>query len=688
MVDRLFQRAGWVAVLGCCVALPAHATRVFTGPVASGATFHIEVPDGWHSGDPLVLYQHGLSFDPVGSDPGAGPLRDAMLADGYAIAASSYRQRGWAMFTAMDDNRDVLAIFRRDVGEPGELLPFGGSLGGLVALELAEQYDFRDRIKGVLAVCPPAAGARAWDAAFDVRLGYDSICAGVGGGELPRGDAPLNWAYNLDDIPASFSNVLDTGEVLRALVRVTQCTGLALPASLRTNGMRDRLARLKTFSGISDEDFLALNLGYSTFVMSDLVRAPDKLASRNPFDNLAVDYGADVNAGIQRVSADPLAALDFRAVSDLRGNVGSAKVLSLHTSGDALVIPANQSVLRQRIPAAQLLSGIVHEDEPSHCGFTDAEGDAAWKTLKDWKGGGPKPDMSTLQQTCIASGASGSDCRFDADAVVPVFDSKVRPRTNTPAPIDARYSGDWFDPSRNGEGVAIEMLSDRQALVYFFTYPPAGSIHTQAWVNGVGEVYGNGIVVAPAYSYSGDASSDGSAQPWGRMSLAFDDCTHGHLRWEGPANFGTREVPLVRLTGLSGLGCNNAATATVPSQASGSWFDPSHAGDGFHIEQLDATHVLAQYYRGNRAGTWLTGVGVGNVAQGVDVDMYRSGGAHFGAAFDPAEVTQTPVGRIHLSLNCDRGSASMDATAAAAIGATQLDLVRITRPAGVLPCPS
>ena len=131
----------WGIVFACaCVCLPAGAAREWTGTTSEGARYRIMAPDGWRDGDTLVMYQHGLDFAPTRELPGLGPLRDVMLDQGYAIAASSFRQRGWALFHAVEDNRDLLEVFEREVGHPGEMLPFGGSMGGLIALRLAESH--------------------------------------------------------------------------------------------------------------------------------------------------------------------------------------------------------------------------------------------------------------------------------------------------------------------------------------------------------------------------------------------------------------------------------------------------------------------------------------------------------------------------------------------------------------------
>ncbi len=413
-----------------CDAVAQSAVQEFTGTTQSGAWYHIELPPGWKSGGALVMYQHGLDFKDASSPPDLGPLSSVMLGEGYAIAASSFSQRGWALFSAIEDNRELLDVFEGIAGPPGEIVPFGGSLGGLITLKLAEAPGFPP-VHGAFALCPVAAGSRAWDAAIDLRLAYDVVCKGAG--NLPTGAQPLPWALNLNQIPDNLSDLSDQIQVAKALLPLNQCTGISLPKSLRNDAMQRRLKELMTFAHITDEDFFLTNVAYSVFVLSDLVRAPDKLGDRNPFTTAGVNYSSDpvIDSGIVRISADPTAAAAFRAASDFEGAVGTAKILSMHTSRDQLVIPSNQEFIRKALPADQLTSAIVDEDTPTHCGFTAAEGLAGWEALRAWKDGAPQPDVAGLQQACstiAASGTAAGPCRFDPDAQIVPFDSIVRPR--------------------------------------------------------------------------------------------------------------------------------------------------------------------------------------------------------------------------------------------------------------------
>lgn len=665
---------------------PAAAVRELHGQAASGAYYSIAVPDSWRAGDGLVLYQHGLNFA-ADVDPGLGPLRDIALQQGYAIAGSGFSSRGWALLRAVDENKELLEIFRRDVGNPGELVPFGGSMGGLIALKMAEDRELNPLIKGVLALCPPVAASRAWDSGLDVRLAYDVVCADVDHGDLKTGAEPYPWAYNLNDIPDDLDNLELDPDVRSALLSVTVCTGITLPQIIRTNGMRERLARLQRITGIQDERFLLTNIAYSTFVMSDLLRAPDKMGGRNPFGNIGAMYAdADLDARIRRVAAQPAAAVEFNWHSDYRGDIGNARILSLHTSGDQLVIPQHQYVLRERTAPAQLVSAVVRETQPSHCGFSEREGLVAWEALQRWKGGGPKPSVAQLQQGCLSTAADG-ECRFDESYVPATFDSRVPPRA-APVSVDARFSGSWFDPARSGEGIALEILDGGRAIVYFFTFSPNGTQPRQAWLVGDGRIVPGGIAFDTVY-HRPSRPDGGAVSPdpsdWGRLFIGFSDCNSGELRWEGPPGWGRKTVPLTRLTALEGLGCADSGSA--PAQASGSWFDPSRGGSGFHVEQLDDNRFLVMYYGAPGSSDfvgWASGVAVGDLAAGATVSMATVGGTAFGDDFDPGAVVNQPDAlSLRLQLGCNSGSATLTQAGATP---TALNLQRLTTLNGVTPC--
>ncbi len=668
-------------------ALAAHAERDFSGTTASGAYYQIAVPDGWKAGDSLILFQHGLSFDPPAPNPDLGPLKALQLSEGYAIAASSFRQRSWALFSAPDDNADLLAAFKQQVGVPGAIIPYGGSLGGLIALKLAEDPRFAP-VPGVYSACPPAAGSRVWDTAIDLRLAYDVVCHGAG--DLPTGKQPYPWAYNLDDIPDNLSDLEDQALLIPTLIPLNRCTGVNLPQELRNGAMKRRLAQLMDLAHISSEKFFVTNAGYAIYALSDLVRAPDKLNNSNPFTTVGVDYNdATLNSDILRIQADPFASLYFRWASDFRGDIGGAKVISVQTSQDQLVIPANQYTLRQTLPSTQLTSAIVNETTPTHCGFSLAEGVSGWEALRRWIAGGPQPSVNDLQAGCYSASAAGASgaCRYDASIVPPSFDSQVRPRPASTAPnVDAHYSGQWYDPARSGEGIEIEVLDSRLAYVAMFTYPPTGGSGVQAWLTGVGEVLGNGIEFPDMLLQTPDGKGGLNTQHWGRLGVSFDSCEQGSMRWDGPPQWGSMTVPIRHLLHLDGLGCGDATPA--PAQPSGAWYDSRFYGTGFLFEQIDPMTMSATYFGVDSAGNqvWLTGIGTRTDDGSFDIDLIQPIGTHFGTAFDKTQVIRAPMGKLtHLVLGCNTGTAQFGWGSANPALST-LSLKRITNIAGVATC--
>ncbi|MEO1087649.1 MAG: hypothetical protein AAFY88_25725, partial [Acidobacteriota bacterium] len=91
------------ALYGCLLALlliatPLWAQTTVNGQTETGAFYTFIVPDGWQPANGLVIWNHGFDLNPVSANPDLGPLRDLHLSQGYAVAASSYSQIGWALF--------------------------------------------------------------------------------------------------------------------------------------------------------------------------------------------------------------------------------------------------------------------------------------------------------------------------------------------------------------------------------------------------------------------------------------------------------------------------------------------------------------------------------------------------------------------------------------------------------------
>src|SRR5689334_1595946 len=142
------KRAGSISavtlLLVCFSASALVAATTQTGTLPDGATYLIEVPSPWNG--TLFLYSHGYvapgSPNPA-RDIGDPGTRAFMLANGFALAGSSYAHTGWAIQEALLDQVAVLDIFDASVGKPRQTIAWGHSLGGIITAGLIQQYPTR-----------------------------------------------------------------------------------------------------------------------------------------------------------------------------------------------------------------------------------------------------------------------------------------------------------------------------------------------------------------------------------------------------------------------------------------------------------------------------------------------------------------------------------------------------------------
>jgi hypothetical protein len=121
-----------------------------------------------------------------------------------------------------------------------------------------------------------------------------------------------------------------------------------------------------------------------------------------------------------------------------------------------------------------------------------------------------------------------------------------------------RLSGSWNDPSHSGEGYTLEVMANGSALVYWFSYDPAGK---RRWFFGVGTIEQGQLVFDDLLSTRGGvfgAAFDPTAvevYSWGTLNLDIG-CNGGTASYASiEQGFGSGELSLRRLTSLDGLSC-------------------------------------------------------------------------------------------------------------------------------------
>src|SRR5262252_2874766 len=141
------RRFAFRFILGVLVFAAASASAgvtTITGTLSDGATFLIEVPSPWNG--TLLLYSHGYvvpgSPNPA-HDVGDPGTRAFLLANGFALAGSSYAHTGWAIQEALPDQIATLDAFNALVGKPKRTIAWGHSLGGIITAGLIQSFPNR-----------------------------------------------------------------------------------------------------------------------------------------------------------------------------------------------------------------------------------------------------------------------------------------------------------------------------------------------------------------------------------------------------------------------------------------------------------------------------------------------------------------------------------------------------------------
>ena len=267
--------------------------------------------------------------------------------------------------------------------------------------------------------------------------------------------------------------------------------------------------------------------------------------------------------------------------------------------------------------------------------------------------------------------------------------------------VGPAQSGSWFTPERSGEGFTLQVLEDGSAVALWFTYPPVGAPGAQAWIYADGgRVEGDRIRFTQAYTTRGPRFGPGYDRnqlqllPWGTLEFRFTACNDAEVTYAGPASWGSGTRRLARLTHLAELECtgkrrlgsNGARSIEGLRGRSGSWFDPTHNGEGWTVEELPDGRTLVYWFTYDAAGeqAWTVGDAVSGPGGRVTIEAnLRPVGARFGGAFDPAQVQRLPWGRLELEFeDCNAGQVRYASTDAA-FGSGALRPVRLSNIAGI-----
>ena len=355
----------------------AVGTQIVTGETGPGSVYRLDRPADWNGR--LVLYAHGgvPPIIPVRLPPAAAPLRDALVALGYGFAYSSRSETGYAMQDGVQRTRQLLGLFTSEFGPPEHTYVMGTSMGGLIALMLAEKNP--GVVDGAVPMCSMVSGAQSlFDYWWHTRVVFDYFFPGV--------------------IPGDALHVPDSVDLASVLPAVRQAL-LADPArAIEMAGVDQLDIQYASFSELvnavmgplNSASILGLQINFTNDVLSHT-------HGHSPFNNTATIYtgsqdDAALNAGVARFASTPDATNYAEHYYQPDGNL-SIPVLTLHTSRDPGV-PLWHEALYAGVVATQGKSDLLVQrvfDRFGHCQFTLSEQVTALEDLVRWADTGVRP---------------------------------------------------------------------------------------------------------------------------------------------------------------------------------------------------------------------------------------------------------------------------------------------------------
>jgi pimeloyl-ACP methyl ester carboxylesterase len=434
------------------------AVTTATGTLSDGATYEIQCPAGAWNGT-LFLYSHGYvvpgSSNPA-QDVGDPVTGGWLLGHGYALAGSSYSATGWAIQQALGDQIGTLDVFDTGYGRPSTTIAWGHSLGGIITAGLIQDYP--GRFSAALPMCGVLSGGVAtWNTALDAEFAFQQLidpsvqvanitdpasnlqnaeAAAAQAQQTAAGRARLALSAALGDTPGWFTPLspepAPTDYAAQELNQYEWASQVTFPFAF------DFRANLEQVSGGNP----SWNTGVNYF--AQLSRSADLREVLNLYRaaGLSLTHDLQTLTSAPRVAANPAAVRYLSRNVSFNGRI-SIPVLSMHTTGDGLVVPENEQSYRQVVDQAgngDLLRQVfVHR--AGHCTFTPAETIAAASVLLNRLHTGSWRVQSPDGMNAAAAALGQQYNAFGTTAVTPAFTEYRPPVYLRPYTLPSRPDG-------------------------------------------------------------------------------------------------------------------------------------------------------------------------------------------------------------------------------------------------------
>lgn len=381
---------------------PYNTTSRWSG-VLDGAGYRIEVPENWNG--MLVMWAHGYRGTGSSLTVDSPPMRQYLIDNGYAWAASSYSTNYYDVRAGVEDTNalalaftDIAADNGRTLATPVKYYIAGASMGGHITAAAVER-ETKETANNVVdyAAAAPFCGVLGDTELFNYFAGYSLSLfelAGVGAEKFPIPEADA--ATKLAAARALFWNDYDadksaaglTAEGLAVYQTLKNLSGGERPTYQFSFGLfQDLLQSFAGSDGTVDGIFLksVINTTGLTYRFESELGEP---LTTNEINFNAAILQADAN--VDAVNA--LRKDGLRWVPKVNGEF-DVPVLTAHTIGDLFVPVSMEQIYRERAEDNGNGELLVQRAmrAPGHCDFTLTEWTETLDALLTWEQTSVKP---------------------------------------------------------------------------------------------------------------------------------------------------------------------------------------------------------------------------------------------------------------------------------------------------------
>lgn len=366
-------------------------SSIVNGKTGPGALYEIYVPREWNGEAVSVAHGFRDAASPVDlrNQDNLYAIRDALGAQGYAVAYSSFSENGFAVKDGAQRTHQLRGLMASVLeGQPSRHYLVGYSLGGGIAESMAERFS--NQYDGALLVCGMVGGSLLQTQYLGhARALFDTFFPGVLQGDVLG--VPAGFAVN----PAlAQAAIVQNLPGLLTIASTAQTPLPFMPAAPIPTLVQSMITAV-SFHARGINNITDLTHGHSAFENSGTQYSVGTPLIVPPFipSPAALQAKLDfANANVARYTMDP-AARNYLANHFTPSGALQFPVLTLHNRWDPAVPAFHETALRSAVQASNATQYLTQRlvDTYGHCNIPAATALQAFADMAGWVATGVKP---------------------------------------------------------------------------------------------------------------------------------------------------------------------------------------------------------------------------------------------------------------------------------------------------------